>query len=283
MMGKSLALLKLQGILRSLTDSERRVADTILEAPREVIHLSITGIAERARVSDATVIRLCKRLGMQGYQELKLAVAQDLVTPTERIYEDVKESDTVEDILNKVFQATKRSLDYTRSIIDAAQLEEAVAVILKAGKVHIYGCGNSGSVALDLQHKLMRLQINAAAYMDSHMQCIAGIQLRAGDACVAISHSGSSKGIIEAAKIAKAAGAIVICMTGVGPSPLSRISDLRLDAASQEVNYHIVALSSRIAQYTIIDSLYTALAMKINAITPNNEQLIENALKSLKF
>ncbi len=282
-MESSLALLRLQGIRASLTASERKVAETILKAPREVIHLSITGIAERAKVSDATVIRLCKRLGMQGYQELKLAIAQDLVTPTERIYEDIQEADTIEDILNKVFQATKRSLDFTRSIIDSEQLENAVAAILSARKVHIYGCGNSASVALDMQHKLMSLQINVSAHMDSHMQCIASIQLRAGDVCVAISHSGSSKAIIESAKLAKEAGATVICMTGVGPSPLSKISDLRLDAASQEVNYHIVALSSRIAQYTIIDSLYTALAMRINALTPNNEQIIENALKNLKY
>lgn len=282
-MESSLVLLKIQGIRSGLTASERKVADAILSSPREVIHLSITGIAERATVSDATVIRLCKRLGMQGYQELKLAIAQELVTATDRIYESIQETDNVESIVNKVFKATERSLEYTRSIMDTDQLEKAIEAIIEARKVHIYGCGNSAAVALDMQHKLMRLRINALAYMDTHMQCIASIQLRAGDVCIAVSHSGSSKAIIESTKLAKNAGATIICMTGVGPSPLSKISDIRLDSASEEVNYHIVALSSRIAQYTIIDSLYTALALRINALTPNNEQLIENALKNLKY
>ena len=72
-------------------------------------------------------------------------------------------------------------------------------------------------------------------------------------------------------------------MTGVGPSPLSKISDIRLDSASEEVNYHIVALSSRIAQYTLIDSLYTALAMRLNSQSPDNGQIIEKALKNMKY
>lgn len=282
-MESSSVLLKLQGIRGSLTKSERKAADAILGAPREVMHLSITGIAERALVSDATVIRLCKRLGMLGYQELKLAIAQDLVTPTERIYEDIKQEDTAEEILTKVFQATKRSLDYTRSILSTDDFTKAVFAIQEARKVNVYGSGNSAAVAQDLQHKLMRLQINAFAYIDSHMQCIASVQLRPGDVCIAISHSGSSKAIIESAKLAREAGATLICMTGVGPSPLSKISDIRLDSASEEVNYHIVALSSRIAQYTLIDSLYTALAMRLNSQSPDNGQIIEKALKNMKY
>ena len=282
-MENSPLLMKLQALRPTMTASEQKITDTILAAPREVIHLSITGIAERANVSDATVVRLCKRLGMQGYQELKLAMAQDLVSATDRIYEDVREEDSMDDVLNKVLTATKRALDYTLSVMDRRQFQAVVDCISKAGKVFIYGCGNSATVAMDLQHKLMRLQVNAMAYVDAHMQCISSIQLKPGDVCIAVSHSGSSRAIVEAAQLAKNAGAAVICMTGVGPSPLSRISDYRLDAASREVKYHIVALSSRISQYTIIDSLYTALAIQKNALSSQHKDLVERALKSTKY
>lgn len=282
-MESSPLLMKLSALRSGMTASERKITDTILKAPREVIHLSITGIAQQANVSDATVVRLCKRLGMQGYQELKLTMAQELVTSTDRIYEDVREDDTTDLVLDKVFLATKRALEYTLSVIDRRQFEGAVEAIAKAGKVFIFGCGNSAAVAMDLQHKLMRIQINATAYVDAHMQCISSIQLRMGDVCVAISHSGSSRAVVESAQLAKKSGATVICMTGVGPSPLSRISDFRLDAASREVKYHIVALSSRISQYTIIDSIYTALAIRINALSTQHEDLVEMALKSTKY
>ncbi|MEA5015715.1 MAG: MurR/RpiR family transcriptional regulator [Candidatus Limiplasma sp.] len=283
-MENSPLLIKLQALRPAMTASERKITETILAAPREVIHLSITGIAERAGVSDATVVRLCKRLGMQGYQELKLTMAQELVSSTDRIYEDVRESDTNEEILGKVFESTKQALDYTARVVDRDQFEKAVQALAQAGKVFIYGCGNSAAVALDLQHKLMRLSINAMAYMDAHMQCISSVQLRQGDVCVAVSHSGSSRAIVAAAQLAKDKGATVICMTGVGSSPLSKISDCRLDAASREVEYHIVALSSRISQYTLIDSLYTALAIRQkarNAMPMEDE--VERALKSTKY
>jgi DNA-binding MurR/RpiR family transcriptional regulator len=80
-------MMKMQALSASLSQTERKVLSYILEHPREVIYLSITGLAERSGVSDATIVRLCKRIGMQGYQDLKVNLAQDIVSPLESIHE----------------------------------------------------------------------------------------------------------------------------------------------------------------------------------------------------
>ena len=73
-------------------------------------------------------------------------------------------------------------------------------------------------------------------------------------------------------------------MTGIGRSPLADMADVRLDTASKETSYHIVALSSRISQYTIIDSLYSALAVKRHRMEGDARQnIIEQVLSKKKY
>ena len=126
----------------------------------------------------------------------------------------------------------------------------------------ICGLGNSSAIAADLQHKLMRLGRNASAYSDNHLQIIGVSSIGSDDVLFAISHSGSSKDIVRAAKIAKGNGAFVVSLTSLGNNPLSEFANLALYTASNETQYRAVALSSRIAQMAIVDAIYTFIALK---------------------
>lgn len=99
----SALILKIRSCLPDMSTAEKRIAQNILDNPRDIVHLSITELAARSQVSDATVVRFCRRLGMHGYQEMKVTLAQDLVSPIENIHEEVKEGDSAVDVLGKVF------------------------------------------------------------------------------------------------------------------------------------------------------------------------------------
>lgn len=126
-------------------------------------------MAVKCGVSDATVVKLCKCLHMHGYQELKVTLAQDIVSPLERIHEAVTKADVCAEVMTKVFQTTVQALQYTERIVNHQQLEQAVALLDDARRVVILGMGNSAAVAKDMQHKLLRLDLQAIAYDDSHM------------------------------------------------------------------------------------------------------------------
>lgn len=276
-------MLKMQTLKETLSRTERKVIDYILAHPREVIYLSITGLAERSGVSDATVVRVCKRIGMEGYQDLKVNLAQDIVSPLESIHEEIKPGDGPEQVIDKVFNSAMHTLDYTRRIAHAARLEEAAEALAEAATVYIFGLGNSHAVAVDLMHKLMRLGIHATAYTDSHMQAIASVHVDEHDVVFAISHSGSSRDVVDAARMAKSRGARIISLSNIGRSPLSDMADIALETASQETQYRIVALASRIAQYTIIDTLYTLIAMKHLKKANLKFRMLEKALENKKY
>ena len=88
------------------------------------------------------------------------------------------------------------------------------------------------------------------------MQVIAASHLGENDIAIGISHSGSSKDIVEALKIAKEHNALTIAITNSGKSPILKQSDIVLSTSSEETKYNILALSSRIAQLVIVDTIY---------------------------
>ena len=61
-----------------LRPSERKLADYVIEAPREVLDLSMTEVAARAGVSQPTIARFCHALGFSGFREFKIRLAQGI-------------------------------------------------------------------------------------------------------------------------------------------------------------------------------------------------------------
>ena len=280
---KPAALMKMQAIKPSLSRSEQQVVDYIVANPENVIRFSVAGLAEGSGVSESTVVRTCQKLGYNGYQDFKVTLAQDIVTPLQNIHEEIKEGDSLSTIVDKVFQGTLHTVNFTYDIIKVDQIEQVVEALLAARFIMVVGLGNSHAVAIDLYHKLMRLGRPSLAYTDSHFQAIAAASLiTSEDVVFAISHSGSSKDIVDIVQAAKEKGAKTISMTNIGISPLCRLTDMQLYTASKETQYRIVALSSRIAQMALIDVLYTVLASRLPEAA-NNFHRVDEALSRKKY
>ena len=276
-------VLKIRAVYNSLGDAEQRVAKYICENEEEIIYLSVTELAERCQSSEATVIRACRKLGYSGYQDLKINVARELVNPIAKIHEEANLDDSCYQVLNKIFNSIAQTLQYTSKVIDQQELEKAAQAILGAPKIDVYGLGNSASVAKDAEHKFLRAGKNCVAYTDSHAQVISASFLKPGDVAIGISHSGSSRDIVDALEVARERGATTICLTNYGKSPITKVADIKLFTASQETRYRIVALASRIAQLGIIDTLYTYVALRNHEAAVEGMNQMESALKNKKY
>lgn len=234
--------------------AEKRVADWLSENPGEIIPLSIVDLADKCGCSEATIVRFAKRLGFGGYQELKISLAQE--TNSSSISTSITSEDTVSEIYDKVCNDIYCSLEMTKKVLDSKALTRACEKIMSAKRILVFGLGNSASAALDASHKLLRVGLDAYACSDNHMQMITASHLTEDDVVIAISHSGSSKDIVDALKIAKESGATSISITNSGKSPIQKYSDILLYTSSEETKHNILALSSRIAQLSIINALY---------------------------
>lgn len=275
-------LLKIKCMYDSLGRGERKIADWTLEHPDRLIGMSISELAAACGCGDATVVRFSKRLGLNGYQALKIGVAQQLgsnLTGSQSIHPD----DTCMDIYAKHISDIAVTLEKTKSILSEGALASSAKALLQAQHIVILGLGSSAPVALDAMHKLQRAGLSAFAYSDNHMQMIAASHLSCSDAVLAISHSGSSVDIITALEYAKKKGATTISITNRGRSPIARYSDYLLPTNAEETKYTILAMSSRIAQLAIIDTLYTYIVLNGGDKIMQAIRETETALESKKY
>ena len=276
-------LLKIKGAYSTFKKAEHRIADAILRNPEEVINLSITELAERSEASESTVVRFCKTLGYKGYYELKIALARELIIPPQQIYEEINLNDTVSMIKNKVFQSNILALQDTIKILNDRELERAVEVITNAKMVVFYGMATSAAVALDSAHKFLRIDIHSVSYSDTHMQAISAALLGKGGVAIGISHSGSSKDVVDALMIARQSGATTICITHHTKSPITKVADIKLYTAARETALRSDAMTSRIAQLSILDVLYVSVALRRYEESLRSIEQTDEALADKKF
>ncbi|MED4018277.1 MurR/RpiR family transcriptional regulator [Sutcliffiella cohnii] len=242
--------------------TERKIADYILKNPNKIIHSSINQLAEDLDVADSTVFRFCKRIGYKGYQAMKIALASEVVSPIKDIHENVDEGDSFDTIASKVFRANIETLEDTLQIVDEEQLQLAVDTIVSSKSVHVFGSGGSSIIALDAYHKLVRTGVNVHTVTDTHFQLMAASQLTEQDCAVLISHSGSSKDILHILNVVKKNNVKTIAITNFAKSTLSAAVHVPLYTSSKETDFRSEALSSRIAQLTLIDVLYVNILLK---------------------
>jgi DNA-binding MurR/RpiR family transcriptional regulator len=255
-------ILRIKSQLTSLKPAKRRVADYILENIDEVIHLSVTRVAENAGVSEATVVKFCQHIGCSGFQELKIILAQAGEKEHKKhIYGEIEASDNINIIIEKIFQIYSKSLNSTKELLqNTADLKTSIEMILKARRLYFFGFGASGIVAEDADLKFKRINYGTEALIDNHKQKTVGALLTKEDIVIAISDSGRTKELIESLKIVKNARAKIIAITSNLGSPITKLADITLLTSSQETPFRGSALASRMAQLAVIDVLFLGVA-----------------------
>ena len=258
-----------RGVLRAvrlhlddLRESEKKVARVVLESPGQVIYRSISELAEDAGTSEPPVLRFCRALGFRGYHDLKIQLAQDLVPEVKNIHEDVTARDDPATLVRKVLNANAIAIADTLDTRDPAQVDKAVRTLAKADRIEFVGFGGSAAVAMDAYHKFFRIGIPCGWQDDPHMQVMSAALMTPRCVVVAISHSGSSKDIMETLEIARGAGAATIAIVSHRKSPVASLADIALCVHSRETGYKPEPMSSRLAHLCVIDVLAVGVALK---------------------
>ena len=128
----------------NLPEAEQEVKNFILKYPKRVLEMTTAEIAQETYTSSATVVRLCKRIGVGGFNKLKLLIAKEnevfdnmnleiLDTTT------INKNDTEHEIIDKITNIDLKSIEETRVLVDIHQLHEVVELIRKAYILDFFG------------------------------------------------------------------------------------------------------------------------------------------------
>lgn len=273
---------KIRFMREEMGPAEKHICDYILNNAGKITGISISELASRCGCGDATVVRFSRKLGFDGYQSLKIGIATEIKLSSS-VEEEITKKDTCFEIFQKRINDVSVALKNTEQVLDAEKLELAAKKIMSAKRIVIFGLGNSAAIAQDAAHKFLRLGLNAQACCDNHLQAIIASHLDRQSVTIAISHSGSSKDIVEAAQLSKIGGATTIGITNYGSSPLNDNCDIVLHTQSEETRRSILAMSSRIAQLAIFDAIYTYIVVNTDKESVNAVYNTEVALQNKKY
>lgn len=253
---------RLHNLRASLGPTRQRIADYVMSNPQDVVHMSVTELAQASDASEGSIIALCKQVGATGFQQLKIVLAQDLVQPVQFIHEDLDPADDQRAVIDKIFSSNMQALRDTLEVLDAAAMERAVDAIVNADRVELYGIGSAAPVVEDAAYRMLRIGLNCKVVVDSHVQTISAALADHRVATLTVSHSGSTHETLAATRLAKEAGATTICITSFGKSPIQAYTDIVLYTMARETQFRTEAMTSRIAQLAVVDALIAALALR---------------------
>jgi RpiR family transcriptional regulator, carbohydrate utilization regulator len=265
-----------------LSPKEQFICEYLKENSQDVIHMSITELADCCSASEAAIVRVAKKLGYKGYQAMKIYIAQESIKSTSQIYEELSPDDTIHTIVKKVFHSNIQAIEDTQKVLDSNSMAQAVELIFESEQLLFYGLGGSSIIAQDAQHKFLRIGYLSYVFSDSNIQLMSTMLVKKGGVVILISHSGSSSAILEIASHLKKNGAKIITITSYSRCPLLKYADVSLFTSSPETAFKPEAVSSRIAGLTIIDSLFIGVSLKDYDTALANMQATRNVQASKK-
>ena len=257
----------------------KRIADHIIADPVHITSISIQQMAAELDIAESSIIRFCKILGCTGFSEMKLLLAKYSPKSVRTIFEDLSETDSIQTISESVFSRNIDTLERALQLLDFQKIEQAVDVLSRAENILILGVGASGTIAEDFYIRLMRIGFRAVSLTDSHLMQIQASLCMPNTVVIAISHTGKTCEIVSAVRTAKEHGAQTIGITGYPDTPLKQVCDICLELYSPEQLF----VSPRVAQFSLIDSLYVSLAVRRKDSVVQNIQRMNEVLQPLRM
>ncbi|KKO54186.1 MurR/RpiR family transcriptional regulator [Paenibacillus sp. DMB20] len=203
---------------QKLTYGENQIANFVIHNPEFITRNTITAIANEIGVSETSINRFCKKVGFKGFNDFKIAFAQDA------FYRDMQAKKKERREINPI---DALALDYnelivnTSALITEEQLQQVVGLLKQARRIFLFGLFDSFLAAIALKNRLSIIGIMSEAISDSRAMKIAASQCSPEDVVIAFSRSGSTKEIVDAVAIAQMNQAKTVAITCYDASPIT--------------------------------------------------------------
>lgn len=275
---------KIHNCYDTLTDTEKKIADTVLTSPQDAVNMTAKELAECSGTVPSAVVRFCKSIGAKGFSDFKLCLSAELggKAPAFDML-PICEGDDSRKVFSKVFASGINTLEDTLSMIDFSQAEAIVRLLQQATRVVFFGVGTSSVIAMDAQYRFAQLGLPTSACTDILFMNVTAANLKCGDVAVGISHSGNTKATVDALRRAKKAGAATVAISSFAHSRLAEESDHKIIVFSDDKNYPVEAVSARIAHMCIVDALMMSLATRNYSTLQKYMDERNDVLKEMRY
>ena len=245
---------KIQEQQEAFSKSELKIAQFILDQPQDVLEMTAQQLARAADSSSAAVIRLCKRLKVYGFPQLKIELSADLSGGelSRKIQPEVRENEEISSIKERLLVNTQNSLAETVEEIDDDQIHQLSQIVARSRRLLVLGIGVSNLVAQDIAQKWGSVGTIVIAF--NNVNDLLPIVANAGieDSLWVVDNSGETP-----AQIAKERKVPIITMTKKGSNTISELGDVEIHTSQPiELPGRIAATDSLLLQFMAIDIIF---------------------------
>lgn len=258
---------KIYSELPAMSQSDQKVAKQVLADPEKIVNSTISELAKIAAVSGASVTRFCHNLGLTGFHDLKIQLAQVFGNEKSHSLQKIAKDD-LQTALKQIGDNKVAEIEATLNNIDSQVLKKVLDLLTNSKIVQVSAEGDTYPVAEDAVYKFNQIGILAMASGGNVETAIAqSMNLNAQDCLLVISNSGESAALLKQIKVAKEQGIKVIAITNRADSPIALQADYHLQTAVRQTVLQTQYYFSRVAAFTMIEAIFLLL------ISQNDERI----------
>ena len=234
-----------------LFSAERKVIDVVLKRPQDVVNMNVSELARESEVSDATVVRVCHRIGYKGYYQFRLMLARDVGR------EQVSQSEVPEQACGvmSLFQEYAKVMMTIGQNMDEQVMRRCVELIKNCKQAHILAVGNTAPLAQYMGFRLGRLGIKSTSNMSPEYFMNHVNLADERDIVIAISQSGASKAVVQGVELGIEKGLEAIAITAHRFSPLEKAANYVLLSRGVKESFGSYKNYAYLKEMAVIDAL----------------------------
>lgn len=250
---------------KNFSNNEGMIADYMLAHKEEVLKMSVRELSEKTFTSTSTIIRLCQKLGLEGFKEFKISFSRCLEASYQTIHDiDVNmpfhSTDSFIEISSKIAQLNKETITNCQMFLDEKLLEKAVDMILSAQHIMAVAVSNSFIRAQDFQQRMLKIGYYVELVYFQPDQVFLATNATQKDVVLLISYSGTTAEIENEAKVLKKRKIPFILISSNKNCFAAQYADLLLLLPDAENNIQTLStFSSQTAIAYVLNVLYACI------------------------
>jgi RpiR family carbohydrate utilization transcriptional regulator len=262
--GRSDLIQRIQVHYGNLRPAERIVADYLRANAGTRLDASITEFARSLGVSEATISRVSRALGYDGFPSLKLSVAEETnrASAFSNLPSGVEETDSMITVSDKLSLTLANSLRETHMMLDADRLDRVVQAIAQSSMTVFVGVGGAASVCDEAVHMLLKAGYDAVSHRDGYTQIVVAATMDETRTMVGISHTGHTETVASSLALARSRGARTIAITSDPDSIVAKAAEIQLITyhhSTPQIPLYGDFLEGRICELYLVDLIYLGL------------------------
>ncbi|MDO5517828.1 MAG: MurR/RpiR family transcriptional regulator [Clostridium sp.] len=246
------------------TNTENKIVEYIIKNKDELSSLTINELAKVTFSSNASIIRLCKKLGFNGFRNFRIQLLKEMesekyITNTIDFTSPFYEEESLGAIINNIASLYKESIDVITSGINSKEIERIAECMNSCKRLFVFAYGDTRITAMNFINKMIKINKYPILATENYEEDTMCSNVEKDDCVLFISYSGTKYLNTEWLETLKKKRCSIITITSNEESRFYKESDYKILIPDREHENKIATFYSQLAFQYILSIIYALI------------------------